>query len=133
MKLRDSIVVAAKVEKVWPLVADPLLQAQWNSKIVSIDRRLTGAARFGERFEMIYRMSGRDRESKVEVTALEPSQRIVFRHQMTWKSRQQFVEEQYQLEPCNPGVRVTQIIDLRRAGIPWPFRVLIWCIARFGS
>jgi hypothetical protein len=82
---------------------------------------------------MIYRMSGRDRESKVEVTALEPSQRIVFRHQMTWKSRQQFVEEQYQLEPCNPGVRVTQIIDLRRAGIPCPFRVLIWCIARFGS
>jgi uncharacterized protein YndB with AHSA1/START domain len=132
MKLRDSIVVAANVQKVWPLVADPVLQADWNRKIVSIDRTRSGLAKFGDRFEMIYRMSGRDRESNVEVIALEPSQRIVFRHQMTWKSRQQFVEEEYRLEPCAGGVRVTQIIDLGRAGIPWPFRALIWFIAHFG-
>jgi hypothetical protein len=132
MRLRESTLISANASEVWPFLADPVLQADWNPKIVSIDRERTGPVRYGERFEMIYRMSGREGQSRVEVTVVLPAQRVVFLHHTAWKSVEQIVEESYEISPHGDGVKVIQTIDLTRAGIPWPFRVLIWLINRFG-
>jgi hypothetical protein len=132
MRLRESVIIAADALTVWPFLADPVLQADWNPKVVSIDRERSGPVQCGERFEMIYRMSGRENQSRVEVTVVEPAKRVVFLHHTTWKSQDQIVEESYEISLHGNGVKVIQAIDLRRAGIPWPFRLLIWSIHRFG-
>lgn len=81
---------------------------------------------------MIYRMSSRENHSRVEVPVLQPSQQVTFLHHLTWKSAEQIVEESYEITPRGNGVKVVQKIDLTRAAIPWPFRILIWMINRFG-
>lgn len=132
MRLHQTILISADASVVWPYLADPLLQADWNPKVVSIDRERFGPVRFGERFEMIYRMSGRENQSRVEVTVAQPPARVVFLHRVVWKSSEQTVEECYEIVSRGSGVKVVQTIDLARAGIPWPFRLLIWFINRFG-
>ena len=132
MRFRQSAHIAADASAVWPYLADPLLQAEWNPKVVSIDRERSGPVRFGERFEMIYRMSGRENQSRVEVTVARPSERVAFLHRVAWKSAEQIVEESYEILSRGNGVKVVQTIDLTRAGIPWPFRLLMWFINRFG-
>jgi hypothetical protein len=132
MQLRESVIIAADASAVWPFLADPVLQADWNPKIVSIAREQSGPVRFGERFEMIYRMSGRERQSRVEITDLQPTQRLTFLHRHTWKSSEQIVQESYEISPTGDGVKVVQTIDLSQTGIPWPFRLLIGFIHRFG-
>ncbi len=132
MRLRESIIISADASAVWPFLADPVLQADWNPKVISVDRKRSGPVRYGERFKMIYRMSGGENESRVEVTAVRPSQKVVFVHHTTQKLVEQIVEEWYEISPHRIGVKVVQTIHLTRAGIPWPFRLLIWFISRFG-
>jgi len=132
MRLHESVIISADAAAVWPFLADPVLQADWNPKVVSVDRARSGPVAFGERFEMIYLMSGRENQSRVEVTAVRPSERVVFLHRTAWKSTEQLVEESYEITPHGDGVKVVQTIDLTRAGIPGPFRLLIWFINRFG-
>ena len=132
MRLQESTIISANVATVWPHIADPVAQAAWNPKVISVDREKSGPAHFGERFEMIYRMSGRDNRSQVEVRECQPSQRIVFLHRIEQQSRLRIVEEAYDIEPHGDGVKVVQTIDLTRAGIPWLFRPLIWITQRFG-
>ena len=122
MRLRESAIIAADAPTVWPFLADPVLQADWNPKVISIDRERSGPVQCGERFEMIYRMSGRENQTRVEVTVVQPAQQVVFRHHTTWKSQDQLVEESYEISSHGNGVKVVQTIDLRQAGIPWPFR-----------
>ena len=132
MRLRQSILISADASAVWPFLADPVLQADWNPKVVSIDRDRPGPVRLGERFEMIYRMSGRDNLSRVEVTVAQPAQRVVFLHRVAGQSAERIVEESYEISPRGNDVKVVQTIDLSRAGIRWPFRLLMWFITRLG-
>jgi hypothetical protein len=132
MRLRQSTIISADAATVWPYLADPVMQADWNPKVVSIDREQSGPVRCGERFEMIYRMSGRNSQSWVEVRVAQPRERVVFLHRVRHKSVEQVVEESYEISSRGNGVKVVQTIDLTRAGIAWPFRLLIWFINRFG-
>lgn len=130
MQLRELIVVAAAAEDIWPWVADPVLQSGWNPRIVAVNRDAKGPARLGEKFSVVYRMSGKDTESHVEVTECQPPLRIAFEH---FQGDRQIVEEVYVIEPHSKGSRLLQTIDFSRASIPWPFRAIMWLINRFGQ
>jgi hypothetical protein len=132
MNLRESIVIAAEAKAVWPFVADPALQGNWNPKIVLVDRNGSGPAQAGEQFEVIYRMTGKEKPSHVKVIASEPPHRIVFRHCLAGTETEQIVMETYELSNCHTGVRLVQTIDLTRSRIPWLFHILIWFINSFG-
>lgn len=132
MRVRQSTLISADASAIWPFLADPVMQAEWNPKVVSIDRKRSGPVRLGERFEMIYRMRGRESQSRVEVTFAQAPQRVVFLYRVAWKSAEQIVEESYEMSPRGSGVNVVQTVDFSRAGIPWPFRLLMWFINRFG-
>lgn len=129
MKLRESVVIAAAAEDVWPWVADPVLQAGWNPKIVEVNRDAKGLACLGEKFSVVYRMRGRETKSLVEVTRCQPPLSIAFQHS---QDDRHVVEELYTIEPCAKGSRLLQTIDLSRAAVPWPFRVIMWLINRLG-
>lgn len=132
MKLRESIDIAAEPIAVWPLVSDPVRMAEWNPKIVAVDRASNQPVRVGERYSMIYTMSGREQTSDVEVVAAQPPVTVTFRNYATPATRPGFVDESYDLTFRGSSTRVVQTIDLRRSGIPWLFRVLMWLIHRYG-
>lgn len=133
MQLKQTIAIDAPPESVWLYLADPILQAAWNPKVVSLDRDHDGPVQLGERFEMLYRMSGQDRLSRVEVKAVSEPEQLVFEHTLDWKGKTMTTQESYSIDPLRHGVRVTQTIDLSQAGIPWPIRILIGLIHRFGK
>jgi len=132
MRFQQSTIIAAKLSEVWPFVADPLLQAEWNPKLVSMDRSGTGPVRCGERFRMIYRMSGRDNVSRVEVTESTFPERVVFRHDISIKSKEQTIRESYDLTPLDDGVRIVQTLEMSLAGIPLPLRICMWLVHHVG-
>ena len=132
MPLCDQIVISAPPDAVWPRIADPVLMAEWNPKLVAIDRDADGPVRLGEHYSALYRMSGRDRESTVEVIACEPPRRLVLRHTFTTNGRTRVAVESYELIPQDDGSRLEQSVDLSQAGIPAPFRLVFGLIHRFG-
>jgi hypothetical protein len=131
MQLRDSIVIAAEASAVWPFVADPALQGNWNPKIVLVDRGARGPAQTGEQFQMKYRISGQEHPSRVKVLSSFPPHLIVFQHHLPGKKAEQMVVETYQISECEAGVRLDQIIDFTGAHLPWPLRLLFWFVAQF--
>jgi uncharacterized protein YndB with AHSA1/START domain len=133
MKLTGRVWINAHPSAVWPFVANPVLMSLWNPKIVSVDRASDEPVRLGERFEMIYTMSGKDRESSVEVVECEEPIRVVFRHHWKQDGQAGFADESYTLTQTNGGTRVEQVIDLGGTAIPWFLRGLIWIIATFGK
>lgn len=132
MKLRDSIVIAAPAEQVWPLVADPAVQAGWNPKIVAVDRRRSGPATLGEQFQISYRMSRQQVEYRTSVIECEPWRCIAFRHLQYWKQAESIIVERYELLERSAGVRLKQSVDLAQSGMPWPFQFLFWFVHQFG-
>ncbi len=132
MAMSESINISASLEQIWPFVADPIGHVTWNDKVVDVRRVSDQPLRLGETFGMTYRMSGKDRDSEVEVTACDPPHEIQFRHQYRWKMQHRYVVEKYRLRQAGEQVEVTQEIDMSEAGIPWVFRALIWFISRFG-
>jgi len=133
MQLDESIFIRnVTADEVWPYLADPVLQADWNPKIISIDRQRTGPVIRGERFEMIYRQS-KESLSRVEATVVEPGRRVEFTHRVMWKKFEQLATESYELVPRDDGVTVKETIGLVRSGIPWYWLTLIWLIKTFGK
>ena len=132
MKLHDSIDIAAEAQIIWPYIADPVLMSAWNPKIVSVGRDGERPVEVGERFEMIYRLSRRDRETEVEVLECTPPQRVVYRHHMQLEERRGYADEIYDLSPRPAGTHLKQTIDMRRAGMPLIIRPLVWFVMRFG-
>ena len=133
MRLRESATIAAPADAIWSLIADPVRQADWNPKVISVDRRTSGPCLFGERFDMIYRMRGRDHLTRVEVTACQPPQHITFLHRPAAPAETWSAEISYDLTPHAHHTIIAQTIDLTHAAIPWPLRVLIPVIHRFGQ
>src|SRR4051794_24835788 len=78
MQIRESICIHADASTVWRFVADPELQRLWNPKVVSVQRRQSGPVPLGEQFAMVYRMSGKERPTQVQVERCEPPNRVVF-------------------------------------------------------
>lgn len=81
---------------------------------------------------MIYRMSGKENQVHIEVTAVREPYRLKFLHHITKESVEQVFEESYEIIPQGNRSKVVQSIDLSRAGIPWLFRLLIGFIDRLG-
>jgi uncharacterized protein YndB with AHSA1/START domain len=131
MSLVERIVIAVPPERVWPLIADPVLMAGWNRKIVSIERQGSGPVGRGERMEILYRMSGRERILKVEVVEIEPLREMTWRHNFG-EDPKRYALERYALKARGAGTCVEQHLDLRHAGLPWWVRVLMAFLWRFG-
>ncbi len=139
MNFTESIDIAATPERVWPYLANPVLMATWNKKIVDVKRSGADApVQTGDTYTMTFRMSERDDESSVEVLESDPRRRLRIRHEHLWKNKIQTCLEYYDLEALNPGspntatsTRVHQ--ELTITGLPWIACLLIKFIDRFGT
>ena len=133
MQLKEKVTINASPGQVWPFIADPVLQAAWNTKIVSIDRPVDGPLKLGDRYNMIAKMSGKESTSHAEAIDVLADKRLTIRHHVEDKGAVQVVTETYDLHAHQNSTRVTQIIDLSGTNLPWFVRPLIWLIMTFGK
>ncbi|MHC4990000.1 MAG: SRPBCC family protein [Planctomycetota bacterium] len=135
LAVTSAVDIRADQESIWPFVSDPILMSEWNAKIVAVKRpegsELVSA---GERFGMIFLMSGRERRTEVQVVECVKPQLVTYRHRLVdGGDPPRFVTESYALQARGDGAtRVTKKIDLSEAGIPRLMRPLLWFITRFG-
>ena len=133
MTLRDSVFIDALPQDVWPHVADPARAAQWNPKIVNVNRTEEGPLTGGEEYEMEYEMAGRRTPFRATVIELAPPRRLVLRlRQPDWPAHR-YVDQAYELTTRRGGTRLRQLVDLRHSGLRWPVRALLWLLDRFGK
>lgn len=132
-KIRESILIGATAKEIWPFVADPLLQKEWNTKIVAVERHRTGPVTYGERYSMMFQMGSTPVETQVEIIDCDMDQNLTIEHRSVWKRKEQIVTVNFQLVPNDNYVRVTQSIDFSRSRIPLIFRILMWIINKTGK
>jgi len=133
VKLRERITISAPPDVLWPFLADPVQMSLWNDKIVAVDRDSDQPVRTGETFNMIYRMRSKESECVVTVRDVQPGAAVTYEHVAEWRGKPQIVHQTLRLKSTGNQTRVTEEIDLAKAGIPLPFRLLIWVINRFGK
>lgn len=132
MKMRETVLIHATPEAIWPYVANPVLMSAWNPKIVSVNRMSEEPVRLGEQYVAIYAMGGKEREARVEVVACEPAGMLTLRHR-TADAPQGHVDVTYILRAKGTGTQVEERIDMGSSGLPWIMRALMWFIQRFGT
>lgn len=132
MKLYDKGMIDASPEEVWPYVSDPHLMSQWNEKLAAINRRKEGKVDRGEKYQIRYRMSGKETDSEVTVMESTAPNRIGYQHQIHTKGKQYEAIEAYELKPVGEQTEFCQIIDISKAMLWWA-KPLVWFLNRFGE
>lgn len=117
---------------VWAWIADPDSWPGWNPKIQIVRRNRKGPIVVGEIFHAVFKLRERELPSEVEVLQSESEALLVVRQSYTFKDRLRSVDITFQLQPTRSGTRLIQKVNLKDTGIPWPFRLLIGYIHRFG-
>jgi hypothetical protein len=107
--------------------------AEWNPKLLSVERAGAGPLQLGERFGELYRMAGRDRATECEVVELQHPSILVIRHRLAEWSLDRYVLERYRLEQVHGSTRVVQEIDVAQSGISWPMQLLLWILHLTGE
>ena len=133
MLIKDQIDIDAPPDQVWPFLIDPVLQAAWNPKIISIDRPHDGPVRPGDTYVMHARLSDKQSTSRVEVVDVITPQKLVYQHHMTEAGSGFVVTETYTLSEKGRGTRVRHTIDLSQTPIPLLLRPVIWLVMKFGK
>lgn len=133
MRIRERVTIRAAREEVWPLIADPIRVSEWNPKLISVDREVSGPLRLGERFREMFRMSGRDRETECEVIELQHPSTLGIRHHPAEWPEWRYVDERYRLRTVARGTRLAQELDFSHSGIRWVFQAVMWFIHSTGQ
>ena len=133
MLIKEQIDIHATPEQVWPFIVDPVIQAVWNPKIVSIERPHDGPVTIGESYKMIAKMSDKEKIFKVVVADLVEAHRLSFEHQLTEAGTGLTVTETFTLSPRGHGTRLQQKVDLRQTPIPLLLRPILWLVFRMGK
>lgn len=132
MKIIERVVIQAPPEQVWLWLADPALWARWNPKVKRIKRSRTGAMAVGEVFEAEFALSHNATTGQVEVKVFEPFQRLVLQHWVDVRGRARSLGVEFELTVEGAHTLLVQTTDFSDAGLPWPVRILIGFIHRFG-
>lgn len=99
IRYEHSITIARPVHEVFAFFSDPRNATKWQSGLRRIDSE--GPVRVGSRWRELRRFLGRDIETSVEVTALEPDRRFAVRA-AAGRARFAFA---WEVEPDGGGTR----------------------------
>ncbi|MEO0475755.1 MAG: SRPBCC family protein [Planctomycetota bacterium] len=133
MQVNENTLINATPDQVWPFLIDPVLQAAWNPKIISIDRPKDGPVTLGEAYGMTAKLSGEQRTTRVEVVDLIEAQLLMVQHQLTETGTGFLVTETFTLEPNGAETRVEHNIDLSQTPIPGILKPLIKLVMKFAK
>jgi len=115
--LRDRMDVAATVEQVWEVLADPALMELWNPKCVSCTVS-GGPARVGLRYQASFRLSGPEQKTNCEIIDCRPCEVLVTRMAVNHPTSPGYVDETFRLSPRGAGARIEHEVDFAHSGLP---------------
>ncbi len=134
MKFVETILIPAPADVVWPFLVDPERLAEWNAKLLSIDRDRSGPVADGEEFDMLFSQGrGKQLLCRTTVADIVPNQRITYGYRSRWKASEQLTSETYEIRPKSSGVKVVHTVRFLRTYIPWYWLALLWFIKTFGT
>ncbi len=99
-ELRTEAIVAAPPERVWDLLTDLKLMAEWSPELVTMVPLKRGGLRPGQWYLGINRRKAVVWPTRSVVAALEPGRRLV------WDTKSSGAEWIWELEPVDGGTRV---------------------------
>lgn len=156
LRLRQSAIADAPPEAIWPFLADPQALTRWHPKLVAVERSAQGTVTAGESFLAGFeqrpfvrrllldpdeseltpagppRRPAEHKATVVTVKRVEPPLLVEYEHALQHNGLTRIATESYRLEPVENRTRITQVIDLSRAQLPWWAASLVWLIARGG-
>ena len=133
MRFTEQINIDTTPKQVWPFLADPVLQAAWNSKIILISRPHEGLVITDETYGMTNTHSNTQRETEVHVVEVIDAQQLTFEYRSVKADSALVVIDTFTLTPTDSGTRVEQTIDLSKSAFPWPVRLLVRFVMKFGK
>ena len=135
MKLIDSISINTPAAIVWAFLVNPANLPLWNPKVKRISPASFSAPGPGYRYAITYQMHERARSTEflAEFVRFEPPLNLVIRNTGGLGSRNQIIEEIYELSERGGGTFLVQTVDIRNSGINLFLRLLIWFIQRWGK
>lgn len=133
MKLTDSVVIHAPIQRVWSALIDPVSWPDWNPKITRVVRSASGPVEVGETFAADFRLNGPPIPSQIKVRVLNPLRQFSVKQRPEGRHRSRAVKIDFEVFPEGASTRVTQTTDFKEAGLPWTARALMWMATRFGK
>ena len=71
MRIKESIVIDAPIDKVWPYIASPDLWSLFNAKITKCEQISPAGGRIGSVYTMDFRMGTKTTSTRCEITNLQ--------------------------------------------------------------
>ncbi len=134
LTVHEQTIIDAPVERVWRVLADPARRGEWNEKIVRVERVSSAAARVGDRYRVRYRLGRHERAMEAEVVACEaPRVLAVCERPTAGADPRCAVVLTWRVENAARGTRISQVVDITDAPMPWPVKLLMWVISRIGK
>ncbi|HEV8535969.1 MAG TPA: SRPBCC family protein [Candidatus Limnocylindria bacterium] len=105
-----TVHVSAPPDRVYAYVADFLRHPEWSPDDMKIESQTPGPSRVGSRFKAVGTLQGKRNSSELEITAMEPSRRIVF----TATDKSGPIFHTFTFTPENGGTRVDRNLSAER-------------------
>ncbi|MEM9160326.1 MAG: SRPBCC family protein [Verrucomicrobiota bacterium] len=133
MRIRESINISASPERVWSVLADPVMMELWNPKCTRCKVPQSEEVRRGFEFEANFKLNGKESTSRAVVSEFIPLSRIAFTYKMDVPQPDSQATESLEITQTAPNrILVTHQIDMSLSGIPLWARLLIMLIHKFG-
>lgn len=111
--LREQIETALPLEQAFAFVADFANAQRWDPGVATAERTNGGPVGVGARYRLDVRMSGRVAPMEYEITAFEPSRRVV----LTGTGSGVEAVDDIRFEATGSGTRIDYVADIRLRGL----------------
>jgi uncharacterized protein YndB with AHSA1/START domain len=134
MLFKDSIVIDAPIDKVWPYIASPDLWSLFNAKIGKCEQISPAGGRIGSVYTMDFRMGTKTTSTRCEITDLQLDKRIEVRSTISDSSQHTASATlTYELEDLGIKTMVNEQVAIAAPKINIFVWAIIWLVSRFGS
>ena len=111
--LREQIETSLSIDEAFAFVADFANASRWDPGVATSDRIDDGPVRVGARYRLGVRMGGRVAPMEYEITAYEPSRRVV----LTGSGSGVAAVDDISFEATTSGTRIDYTADIRLRGL----------------
>jgi hypothetical protein len=132
MRIKESTVIEASIDKVWPYIASPDLWSLFNAKIGKCEQIGPAGGRIGSVYSMDFLMGTKTTSTRCEIIDLQIGKRIQVRSTLSDPGQRASGTLTYELEDLGFKTKVSERSDFVIPEINIFGRAIIWLISRFG-
>jgi len=125
MILHRKTKISAAVEKVWPLVSNPLLMLRWNHGIKTVIPVTLGEPKAGSQYRIRYDLLRGESNYSAELMEFEKQAKCVLHLKGGNLPRKGYIQEIYEIHETTDGCFVSQTILIDQAGMLFPRSLVI--------